>query len=157
MVYQKQFIENTPSTVVFWGFESGSTFVHARAYRVNELELNNIRIVSAVDCPDGICPALTGTNVVNINLGQSDAILRFFVGGFSPAPLVALAKQLVGLEIADKPDSVGKPIDILRITKDGGCWVEHEKECGKDIPFCKQTPQPTTPKRKPIRRRPRHP
>jgi len=173
-IYQKQFIENGPSAIAFFGFESGSTFLHARGYQVVDIGTGNssAKPVAAIDCPgkSNTCPTRPGTNITVIKLGVVAAILRYEAQHtFTPqTDLVDTAQRLVELEIADEPTSVGKPVDVLRVTKDGGCWVRHEKDCGKDIPYCSlsvstptppKTSQPATPpKHKSRRKHPRkHP
>ncbi len=156
-VYQKQSVENGPSAIVFFGFESGSTFFHARGYGASSSifgEAVSVRTVSAFDCPGDNCPVKRDSRIANVNFGSSAAILRYLAPLVVPeADLLTVANKLVELEITDNPSEVGGPIDILRVTKNGGCWIKHEKECGKDIPFCATLPTPKPKPSKPTRRR----
>jgi hypothetical protein len=44
-------------------------------------------------------------------------------------PPVELVKELVELEIADKPDVVGPPIDVLQISKTDAVWKQRKQDC----------------------------
>ncbi len=46
------------------------------------------------------------------------------------------ARRLVAAEVEANPAEVGPPIDILRISDDGLCWVEVKPECAAGVVLC---------------------
>jgi len=40
-----------------------------------------------------------------------------------------LVRELVELEIADEPEIVGPPIDLLQISKTGAIWNQRKPDC----------------------------
>lgn len=138
--YRRQVLENGASAILFFGFESGHSFFHARAYNHDLYPPSSVSVKSAFDCPGSNCPTFRGTRISHVFLGRADAITHYLDihPPRSERSLALLATKLVQLEISDVPTEVGRPVDVLRVTKKGGCWIKHKKKCGNDIPFCKQ-------------------
>jgi hypothetical protein len=64
-------------------------------------------------------------------LGQNEAIKRFEKTNpnlLKDGPVKAV-RTLISIEIADKPNDVGPPIDVLHITKRGAEWIQKKPEC----------------------------
>ena len=61
--------------------------------------------------------------------GQAE---RAFEGGAA----VDHARRLIEAEIEANPSEVGPPVDILRITTSGVCWVQVKPECVAGVPRC---------------------
>jgi hypothetical protein len=81
--------------------------------------------VITTDCPGVGCPS----GVKIFYLGQGSAIQRYIdEHGISMLPEKA-APFLVGLEIEAGTPSVGPPIDVLKITKDGVSWISRKSDC----------------------------
>jgi hypothetical protein len=97
------------------------------------------------------------------SIGKSDAMRNLTDAEkltFSNLSPVEYVRHWVQIEIDKQPLDVGGPIDILRVTKDGACWIQHKKEgddCETDIPDCPSAPakpkQPQ-PAPRPRKRRP---
>ena len=72
------------------------------------------------------CPGDCASGSVRVYLGEHDAIddlLRTTPTIFD-APPEKLVPSLVQIEILDKPDTVGPPISLLSLTKDGATWLQ---------------------------------
>jgi hypothetical protein len=114
---------------VLFGLEENVLVLLTREFQaaVSDSGKVSLHVNKRHNCPGDDCPL----GEIAIYLGAHDAIDRF--RGENPdsyaVGLVKAVRQLVQLEIDDRPDSVGPPIDVLRITKDGPEWIEHKKEC----------------------------
>jgi hypothetical protein len=64
-------------------------------------------------------------------LGKSRAIERYVsqTPSYKKKPPTELVEEFVELEIADEPDIVGPPIDVLQISKTGAVWKERKPDC----------------------------
>ncbi len=113
-------------SILFFGLEKGN--IVATGFGLKALVSNtSIKIVPdwrscpGVDCPKGTYIFL---------LGEHDAIDRYFAAGKPLESVMADAvKSLIGLEIADRPNDVQPPIDILSVDSSGANWVCHKTEC----------------------------
>ena len=93
---------------------------------------------SRADCPesckdgymlwvDGEVQAL-GEFLDQLNSAGTERNIRDVIKR-SLADPVAVARELVQMQIDAKGDIVGPPIDILQITKGGAKWIQRKKEC----------------------------
>jgi hypothetical protein len=64
-------------------------------------------------------------------LGESRAIEQYIreTPSYKKKPPIELAKEFVELEIADKPNVIGPPIDALQISKTGAVWEQRKPDC----------------------------
>ena len=65
-------------------------------------------------------------------IGQRDEIVKFRdqnKGLFNTLDLVTSARMLVQMQIDATPDSVGPPIDIIRLTPSSTEWIQKKPEC----------------------------
>jgi hypothetical protein len=80
----------------------------------------------SVECPGDGCPNGYGARL----LGDTDAAQRASeVNAFWGAGEVEGVRKLVEAEIAAAPDSVGPPIDILRLDINGPHWINQKEQC----------------------------
>jgi hypothetical protein len=135
--------------IAFFGIENGITKVSkVKLAPVNDRGLfsndPDVASVSSMACPTD-CPNGTHT----FFLGTYGDILDAF-GEEKPFEVatklwhgtsVKVARKMVELEVAKHGGSVGPPIDILRLTKNGTQWIQRKKEC--------QEPKQQTPRAKP--------
>ena len=56
-----------------------------------------------------------------------------------------VAKRFVQMQINAKLDGVGPPIDVLRVTKDHTCWVQHKNDCNAGVQKCSDIEPQLTP------------
>lgn len=84
-------------------------------------------------CP-GDCPADNDFMVASI--GETDAINSFLghsrfiqIDPKGPDRLPVLLEQLVEIEIADKPEHVGLPVDMIEITAGRVRWIKRKADC----------------------------
>jgi hypothetical protein len=108
----------------FFGFERGSPYLYARSYRCKTTSSGQIVIeIERQECV-ARCDLLT-------ILGKSRAVEKYIsqTADYKKRPSIELARKFVELEIADEPDIVGPPIDILQITKTGAVWKQRKPEC----------------------------
>lgn len=107
-----------------------------------------------MDCPGSQCPPVPLPFVpTNIGLHHGiDALFAATPGFLRTIGTLDLVQLLVQTEIDDPVDQchVGPPIDILRLTGKGPCWMRRKPSCDQGIPMCPdafRTPDatPTTP------------
>lgn len=113
--------------VLFFGFENGVPVATGIGFKAALSPSGSIRIdTKRISCPGADCPQ----GVYVFNLGSSDAITRFVATTRQPALDPAdLVRLLIKLEIADKPNEVQPPIDIIRVDADGPRWLSRKSEC----------------------------
>ncbi len=114
---------NMVLSVVFAGLENGTPALYARAFKTDGTILRE-------DHPSG---------TFTLWMGKANAIEKF-VGetkGRNLGTPADAVRRLIQLEIDDNEPSVGPPIDIVRITKDGAQWIQVKPECEE-----KKTPKP---------------
>ncbi|MFZ0211464.1 MAG: hypothetical protein WAL55_02040 [Candidatus Acidiferrales bacterium] len=72
------------------------------------------------------CPGDCTGDSVRIYLGEHDAIEDLYrtTPTIFDAPPEKLVPSLVQIEILDKPGTVGPPISLLSLTKDGATWLQ---------------------------------
>src|SRR6266496_456925 len=134
-------------SVIFFGFEGGVAHLHDREF-VSLDKMTTARLVS-YDYETSGLPNL-------LMLGANDFIVKFTDMNpdyWTTVKLTEATRYLVAMEVVDQPRFVGPPVDVLRVTKDGACWVEPKtpKDCDKDtnIDTCPSPkPAPTEPKKR---------
>jgi|GEM_PF-757374 len=129
-MYQRYVVENDNMalSVVIAGTENGLPVFYARAFKADGTILRE-------DHPAG---------TFTVWIGKAKAIERFVARNRNYDSPTEAVRTLIQLEVDDSEPSVGPPIDIVRITKDGACWIQHKKECDENIPAC-QSSQPSPP------------
>lgn len=88
-----------------------------------ELEID----VASRPCPGTACPS----GFVYLFLGRHEAIDRYLPTNpqiWTNDP-VDVVRELLEIEAASEPETVGPPIDILRITKEGSEWIQEKDIC----------------------------
>jgi len=114
---------------IFVGIENVRPVLFERSFKVVWSAEQDIKIdIWRRDCPYGInCDRKEGFSAY----GQTDAIRSFLANNpkFWKVGFVRGARKLVELEIADKPNEVGLPIDIIRVDKMGINWIERKPQC----------------------------
>jgi hypothetical protein len=115
--------DKTVLQAAFFGFERGSPYLYARSYKCRVSSDQIVVEVERQGCQSQ-CDLLT-------LLGESRAIERYIsqTPSYKKKPPIELVKELVELEIADKPDVIGPPIDVLQISKTGAVWKERKQDC----------------------------
>jgi hypothetical protein len=122
VAYERDYRGKVVLEIVFAGFYQGKptgavkTFLVDRAGNLTENQVATI--------PDG------AGNSMAI-LGPQKAVKQFFSQnpGWKAIPHPRLIHLLINRVIATNPDTVGRPISILAITRSGQIWVE-EGKCG---------------------------
>jgi hypothetical protein len=115
--------DKTVLQAAFFGFERGSPYLHARSYKCR-LSSDQITVEVERQGCQSQCDMLT-------ILGESRAIERYIsqTPSYKKKAPTELVEKFVELEIADEPDSVGPPIDLLQITKTGAVWNRRKVDC----------------------------
>jgi len=114
-------------SIVFFGLEKDTLVVYTRAFNATESANGTIKVdVQRQDCPDGC-----STGITYFFLGEYEAIDTFLDANphYSKNGLIPAILKLIEIEIADKPDFVGYPIDIMRVDKKGAAWIQRKVEC----------------------------
>jgi len=117
------------TNIIIAGLESGVPRLFERMFNIVWTRNTDVEVrIWKRDCPNGInCDREEGFSAY----GQTDAIRLFLANKatFWEAGFVEGARKLVELEIADKPEQVGPPIDIVRIDKRGSHWIQRKAQC----------------------------
>jgi hypothetical protein len=111
--------------VAFFGIQQQSLYLYVRAYKTRVPESDDIilELQNRTDCT-GACGGL-------VALGDSDAVDDYVRTNpqYNTLPSLELVRNLVELEIQHKSDSIGPPIDIVRIDKTGANWIQRKPQC----------------------------
>jgi hypothetical protein len=108
----------------FFGFERDSPYLYVRSYKCKTTPSGQIAIaVERQECV-AQCDLLA-------LLGKSGAVEKYInqTADYKKRPPIELVRKFVELEIADEPEIVGPPIDILQIRKTGSVWRDKKPEC----------------------------
>lgn len=129
-IFQREYQGKEVLQVVFAGFEQGIPVVSFRSFVAETLPSGAIyfHLAQQQDCP-GDC-----TKDVRAHYLGENAVILAHMSQTPPAlgtdrTLAGIANFLVQLEIADKPNTVGLPIDILRLSNKGPDWVQRKLQC----------------------------
>lgn len=108
------------------GVHNSKPFAHLIGFQIQDTSTLNIKVLED-SCP-GNCP--NGIKV--FWMGQADAISKYMQqpDSHNLSPLI-LVDKLINLEIQDKPQYVGEPVDIVEITIEKTIW--HRKKDGCPI------------------------
>jgi hypothetical protein len=119
--------------VLVFGLEGTVPVVAGFGLKPSNTQAASVRLESVrLACPDG-CAA--GTSI--FFLGHRAAIDRFRdapSGDPPPAAPEEMAKFFVELEVADRPDDVGAPVDVLVVDRAGARWLPPRPGCPEPIP-----------------------
>lgn len=121
--FERSLQDKTVLQVAFFGFERGSPYLNARSYKCR-LSFGQVVVdVERQGCTSQ-CDMLT-------ILGKSRAVKQYIsqTPSYKKRPPVELVREFVELEIADEPDDVGPPIDVLQISKTGAVWKQKKRDC----------------------------
>lgn len=116
-------------SIVFVRFEKGIPVILIREFQ--SLSPTSINIIRTA------CPGNCNEKVQFYYLGQSDAIKHFVdknPPSLTPHNIASFVNKLVEVEIEDRPNEVGPPIDILRVEKDSARWIQKKNECPDILP-----------------------
>lgn len=106
------------------GIKDSRPFAHLIGFQIQDTSTLNIKVLED-SCP-GNCPK--GVKV--FWMGQADAIAKYMKkpDGISMSP-VLLVEKLINLEIQNKSQFVGPPIDILEIKNGLEIWHRKKNDC----------------------------
>lgn len=115
-------------TFIVGGLDEGELVLMVRTFRLMISPSGSLSFeIGRFTCP-GDCQQ-TGITILE---GQTEAIRKYLLQHtlylYYADPVTAV-RDLVGLEIAEAPSSVGPPIDILRLTKKGAEWIQRKPLC----------------------------
>jgi hypothetical protein len=146
----QQFADGQPFLeVLFIGFEQQKAIAVYREYLIKATR-RRVEVVMAepIDCPGAECRE-SQMFVLGERLAI-DAYFRTHKGVFQPTPIevsIDTIRNLVQSEINDSPLTVGPPIDIARIDRQGMRWINHKSQCPGGERIKQQTrsqPKPKT-------------
>jgi hypothetical protein len=116
------------TSILFFGLENGQVVAVGFGLKVAASQNARLKVVpSWRSCPGVDCSA---NGMYVFTLGKHDAIDRFYASN-PPSSYVVWdrAEFLVGLEIAEFPESVRPPIDVLKVDSEGAHWIHHKRQC----------------------------
>ncbi|HEY6008685.1 MAG TPA: hypothetical protein VIU40_10220 [Geobacteraceae bacterium] len=109
-------------SVVLAGMENGVPLLVFRGFVLREekdgaLALDIIRHACPQECQDVFFSLILGEDAaIDAYLAKNPG---FWMGGFAEG-----VRRLIEVEIAARPDVVGPPVTLLRITGDGARWLK---------------------------------
>jgi hypothetical protein len=127
--YQNEMDKKITLSVIFFGLEGSERQIVGTQFRIQGYRENK-----GIITPESISfevPRDMHDLPVNI-LGQQDAIIRLGKARpdyFYNYDLVTTARMMIELEIADSPDKVGLPVDIVQVAQNGVRWIARKSEC----------------------------
>jgi hypothetical protein len=128
--FEKERLKGEIVQMLLVGLENGKLVLSVRGFKIVSLPAAPVQLqTSRRDCPSSECSS-EGTYIL---MGQHEAIDRELGVPLDNTiwsrGLVSAVNRLVSIEISEKSDVVGPPIDILRINKDGAQWIQRKSEC----------------------------
>jgi len=124
--FKKNFARSSVVDLAFVGVEHGSMVVYIRRLRAQD----DVAGLSVNVHPE-TCPGHCRTPNEILMIGDGWRAMNEYVRQLdpkTPARLAEVAKNAVSAAIA-KSQTVGLPIDILRIDRRGSSWIEVKNEC----------------------------
>jgi hypothetical protein len=129
-LFKKMFIGKELLQVVMAGMENDSPTIIVIAFKPRISASGELKIdVEYHPCPGIACPE----GSVYILMGKHEAIDRYLPQ--TPAiwknDSVEVVRKLLEIEVAAERETVGPPIDILRISKNGSEWIQRKEMCAE--------------------------
>ncbi len=126
--FLRRFARQPVHTVIIGGLDNGELVLRVRTFRPiispsGSLSFDIGRYACPGDCQSPFITIFEGQTEAIRNYLQDHVLFLHFVD-----PITAV-RDLVKLEIATDPSSVGPPVDILRLTKNGVKWVQRKPLC----------------------------
>ncbi len=126
--FLERFVNQPVHTVIVGGLDNGELVLRVRTFRLIVSPSGSLSFeIERFDCP-GDCRS----SFIAIFEGQTEAIRNYLqdhVLFLHFADPITAVRDLVKLEIATDPSSVGPPVDILRLTKKSVKWVQRKPLC----------------------------
>ena len=118
------------SAVLFFGIENRKPIAVAVGFEAVLSSNGSIQVsTKTLECPGPDCP----NGVEAFYLGSHEAIERYVHS--APQQTIAVPENfvsfLVQLEIAEHPDSVQGPIDVMRVDANGAKWIHVKSRCSE--------------------------
>jgi hypothetical protein len=127
--YDSRFKTAPVLQILFFGNENGSSFMAASQWKIPTSSPSGSIQVEILygKCPGDLCPS--GEQIVMA--GEKDAISSFLKAkpGYWKVNPVEAVRELIEIQIANVPDLVGPPIDILYVDKNGARWIQKKDQC----------------------------
>jgi len=126
--FEKMFIGEQLLQVVMAGLENGSPTIIIMTFEPRLSPSGELKIdVESRPCPGIGCPS----GSVYILMGRHEAIDRYLPldPGIWENDPVEVVRKLMEIEVTSESETVGAPIDIVRITKEGSEWVQEKDMC----------------------------
>lgn len=128
--FEKERLKGEVVQMLIVGLENGKPVLSVRGFKIVSLPSASVQLqTSRRDCPSVECSG-EGTYIL---MGHHEAIDRMLrarpFNTIWSHGLISAVSFLVSIEIFEKSDVVGSPIDILRIDKDGARWIQGKSEC----------------------------
>lgn len=106
------------------GITNSKPFAHLIGFQIQDTSTLNIKVL------DDSCPGNCPNGVKVFWMGQADAISKYMQQPDSfHISTVILVDKLINLEIHDKPQYVGGPVDIVEITIEKIIWHRRKDDC----------------------------
>jgi hypothetical protein len=118
----------------FAGIEQGELKLFAIDFKLTPTNDGTIRIISERE----ECPGCGGEKMILV-IGQKSSINQFLAEKENLANQdgIDLVRKIVQFQIDQNSDSVGPPIDILRIDKMGAKWIQKKSSCPGIKNYCR--------------------
>jgi hypothetical protein len=127
-LFKQIFIGGQLLQVVMAGLENGTPTFIVIAFEPSISPSGELKInFDFHPCPGIACPS----NFVYIFMGKHEAIDRYLPQDpdmWKNDP-VDVVRKLIEIEVTSEHETVGPPIDILRITKEGSEWIQKKDMC----------------------------
>jgi hypothetical protein len=126
-IFKKNFSKDPYVDFALFGFERGAGFVHRRRLGAQDDKGGlSVKLVDFENCP----PLCKDPGEITL-LGERDTMKEYIdkLGPVTALTDLQIAESTVRVAIARNPETVGPPIDILRIDRRGAEWIKVKNMC----------------------------
>jgi hypothetical protein len=117
--------KNWPGGVPFGLFDGGAP----RAFMINAIAKGYSLILTPTSTELNIKEGSDKAMAVNGETRHISTFLEAHPTHIKDNTATDIIDTLIGVEIENDPESVGPPIDILRLTEDGPSWIRRKEQC----------------------------
>jgi hypothetical protein len=120
-----------PISVYIFGFDSNIPVAVEKRFVLDKIQpanSTNLKIFDN-DCPPGC------DDFGILFTGNANAMKGLSLDSLKIQSAVELIRERIELSIKSDPSDSGHPINIVRLTKDGGKWIQNEKHCPEISPY----------------------
>jgi hypothetical protein len=124
-------LTSQPISVFFFGFDSNIPVAIEKRFVLDKVQPANSTNIKIFDnsCPPGC------DDFGILFTGHANAVKGLSLVSLKTQSPIELIRERIALSIKSDPTNSGYPIDIVRLSKGGGKWIQNEKQCPEIKPY----------------------